>query len=499
MIEKRTRNDGDDDDDDAMCLLLMFEPPFTGDFDLDVEFGSSLQHPFSLRSRLREVREAFRGFRTSSCNACVALRKPMKEIEVAIQFLHEVIRTDKYEVLIGSASAVFDAVLAYIALLKYPVPHVQLLDWVENKILCSDIYDDVTSQSESSSNGEGVRLATELLKAIMETEENSQDTNLKSRKDAIVDKLHNMHESISEKLNDPGFENTFDNDATSFSGRSVENSEEREEKKDTKTCEEEVQKLSDGSEIRTRKTKTFNMKQNSKQVTIRSHGNSGNETVNIFHDGNMSFKNDLATDNFFTSRKPSVHTDLNRSKHFNDVLESTDKSNNESECISQKIRSVHHTDTVSQRVSKTAMKNGKIVWDDAAHKIDKNELNATQVEIFKNDKIIGRQGSGSYEEKSTVKMGLTQLSSSPPIPPKQRHVVQYMQTFGNEREDQDDFFKGSTLASYITLNDNLRYYEEQYKKQISFEFSLSGMLFIMNNILRLTGVIAFTEPFFTYH
>lgn len=42
--------------------------------------------------------------------------------------------------------------------------------------------------------------------------------------------------------------------------------EEREEKKDTKTCEEEVQRLSDGSEIRTRKTRTFNMQQNSKQV-----------------------------------------------------------------------------------------------------------------------------------------------------------------------------------------------------------------------------------------
>lgn len=44
-------------------------------------------------------------------------------------------------------------------------------------------------------------------------------------------------------------------------------SEEREEKKDSKTCEEEVQRLSDGSEIRTRKTRTFNMQQNSKQVT----------------------------------------------------------------------------------------------------------------------------------------------------------------------------------------------------------------------------------------
>lgn len=42
--------------------------------------------------------------------------------------------------------------------------------------------------------------------------------------------------------------------------------EEREEKKDRKTCEEEVQKLSDGYEIRRKKLSTFNMQQNSKHV-----------------------------------------------------------------------------------------------------------------------------------------------------------------------------------------------------------------------------------------
>lgn len=41
----------------------MFESPFKSDFDFGTEFGSSAQHPFSLRSRLREVRDAFRGFR----------------------------------------------------------------------------------------------------------------------------------------------------------------------------------------------------------------------------------------------------------------------------------------------------------------------------------------------------------------------------------------------------------------------------------------------------
>ncbi|VBB28715.1 unnamed protein product [Acanthocheilonema viteae] len=51
---------------DDMCRseeLLMFEFPFKSDFDFGAELGSSAQHPFSLRSRLREVRDAFRGFR----------------------------------------------------------------------------------------------------------------------------------------------------------------------------------------------------------------------------------------------------------------------------------------------------------------------------------------------------------------------------------------------------------------------------------------------------
>lgn len=45
---------------------------------------------------------------------------------------------------------------------------IALLDWVENKILSSDIYDDIDTVAQSGSSGsdgsEGVRLATELLK-----------------------------------------------------------------------------------------------------------------------------------------------------------------------------------------------------------------------------------------------------------------------------------------------------------------------------------------------
>lgn len=54
------------------------------------------------------------------------MQKSIKEIEVSVQFLHEVIRTDMFEILIGSASAVFDSVLSYIATIKYPASSVQV-------------------------------------------------------------------------------------------------------------------------------------------------------------------------------------------------------------------------------------------------------------------------------------------------------------------------------------------------------------------------------------
>ncbi|VBB31159.1 unnamed protein product, partial [Acanthocheilonema viteae] len=439
---------------------------------------------------------------------------------VSIQFLHEVIRTDMFEVLIGSASAVFDSVLSYIATLKYPASSIQdaliaLLDWVENKILSSDIYDDIDAIAQSRSSeidgNEGARLATELLKAIAEIDEKSYEGGSKPEHTNLVG-FHDGYNSKSTVPNNPDFNSTSNADTTSSLNHSfgnvgtidvslmdqsldellaqlnlhqvtkfepifpqVENEdsdeddldiihekrEEREEKKDTKTCEEEVKRLSDGSEIRTRKTRTFNMQQNSKQVTVRSHGNGGDEIVNTFHDGNTSFNDDLATDDFFTTPRNSFGRNrLDKAKCLDDLLKTTDDPTNPDESISQKIKSVQHTDTVSQKVSKTAKKNGKIIADDAAQKIDRSELNARQVETFKDVELLDCQGSGSYEEHSTVKMGLTKSSSSPPIPPKQRHVIQYMQTFGNKSEDQD-FFKGSTLASYVVLNDNLRYHEEQ--------------------------------------
>uniref|UniRef100_A0A0N5APS0 Shugoshin_C domain-containing protein n=1 Tax=Syphacia muris TaxID=451379 RepID=A0A0N5APS0_9BILA len=273
----------------------------------------------------------------------------------------------------------------------------------------------------------------------------------------------------------------------------------REQKKDSKTCEEEIQRLADGRELHTRKTRTYNMKQSSKHITIRTHGGGQDQKVQKFEDGDLSFNEDLDTD-FFSPRRTGLWN-RHRARFGMDSFESTKDDDDlgafeipPENATSQKVKKVEHTNAVTQSVfikiqekskksfrsvAKTEKRNGKIVSDNAAHKLDRCELKAKQVENYQGERLLNRCGDGYYEEQSIVRPGLpgtsgTENSEELALLPKKRHVVEYMQTFGGESEGKDDFFKASTLASYVLLNDNLRFHEEQYKKNIQFKFSLNG-------------------------
>ncbi|KHN72857.1 hypothetical protein Tcan_12539 [Toxocara canis] len=480
-----------------------------------------------------------------------------KDVEVALQFFHEVMRTDKTEMLAGSVEAIFDAVLALISRLKQKSQPIQealvaFLDWAENKM---------TDEDAKSMKSEGIRLANDLQKKILEHDDKAPAptarasissqrrrhvsppsidsgffTDFSSEGSPSINRSFSHTDSTSglgaeqsiddllAQLNlrqvakfEPIFPNVENDDSDDDDSAVTvdEHREEREEKKDSKTCEEEVQRLADGSEIRKKKTHTFNLQQSTKHVTIRTHGGGGEEQVKKFRDGDVSFNDDIETDDFFTTPMKNRFGQNEGAGTGSGFAERTPRKNTPPEDgTSQKIKTVQHSNAVTQTVAKTAKRNGKVISDDAAHKIDTSELNAKQIETFKGEKLLDRQGSGSYEELSIVKMGLPSGSSSPPpvppkrrhgeklldrqgsgsyeelsivkmglpsgssspppVPPKRRHVVQYMQTFGNKKDDEkEDFFKGATLASYIVLNDNLRYHEEQYRKKISFEFSLS--------------------------
>uniref|UniRef100_A0A0N5APR9 CID domain-containing protein n=1 Tax=Syphacia muris TaxID=451379 RepID=A0A0N5APR9_9BILA len=106
-------------------------------------------------------------------------RNVPKDVEVAIQFLIEVLRTEKTEMLIGNVNAIFDSVVSFIAELKNKSPNIQealfsFLDWsVENL--------EIGSQKQSSQQREtGKRLALDLLKTI----EEHDDSVLASRSDS---------------------------------------------------------------------------------------------------------------------------------------------------------------------------------------------------------------------------------------------------------------------------------------------------------------------------
>lgn len=83
-----------------------------------------------------------------------------------------------------------------------------------------------------------------------------------------------------------------------------EESEEREEKHGSQTCEEEIERRPDGREIRMKKTRTVNVSQSHKSITIRTHGGGSNDIVKKFRDGSQSFNDDsnFESSDFFKKR-----------------------------------------------------------------------------------------------------------------------------------------------------------------------------------------------------
>lgn len=83
------------------------------------------------------------------------------------------------------------------------------------------------------------------------------------------------------------------------------------------------------------------------QVTIRTHGGGKAEVVNTFHDGDVSFNEDLQTDDFFTRHFDRFKSrDRSPEMHFSDRF----KGMNLDGKISQKIRKVEHSDETTQLV-----------------------------------------------------------------------------------------------------------------------------------------------------
>uniref|UniRef100_A0A1I7WRK9 N-terminal Ras-GEF domain-containing protein n=1 Tax=Heterorhabditis bacteriophora TaxID=37862 RepID=A0A1I7WRK9_HETBA len=81
---------------------------------------------------------------------------------------------------------------------------------------------------------------------------------------------------------------------------------------------------------------------------------------------------------------------------------------------------------VSQSVTQKKERNGQLLQEHAASKLDISELIAKQTDTFLGDCLLDRKGEGSYEESSIVKKGLP-LTGAQPVHPPRKHVVEYMQ------------------------------------------------------------------------
>uniref|UniRef100_A0A7E4UPS7 Ras-GEF domain-containing protein n=1 Tax=Panagrellus redivivus TaxID=6233 RepID=A0A7E4UPS7_PANRE len=443
-----------------------------------------------------------------------------KNLELTMRYLQEVIRNGQIEMYYTSLNEMIDALISYLktspsiysadATLDIRSALEELIDFVDGHII-----DNFVSHSEPCSSNRygasdsnfGLLKLQKLENALMDKQKDteclqskkgrlspcsdsgvdaehttptSKDSNFSfassdnSADDTLTDLLQQLQLRKIERF-EPNFGAVFpDSDDDDNDVHVDEEHEEREEKHGSKTCEEEVERRPDGREIRMKKTRTVNVSQSSKCVTIRTHGNGTDDVMRKFRDGSNSFNDDsnFETKDFFS--KPAFSRFRNQNPSFSFDEEPTSP---KSPDVSTKTKTMQHSSATLQSVARQAKRDGKLVADNAAHKLDTAELEARQIDTFQGTHLLDRKGDGSYEESTIIRNGLPGIDGTPnsPLAPIKRNVVEVYKTLGdNDVEGKDNFFQATTLASYITLNDNLRLFEEQHRKKFTYTFGTSA-------------------------
>ncbi|KAH7719465.1 rap guanine nucleotide exchange factor 1 [Aphelenchoides avenae] len=488
------------------------------------------------RSRFRPIPDA--PARANPFTRPAGMKLP-KDLEISLRYLQEVIRAGRSEMYIGSSSALLDALLQYMKLsrgdddtrIKEALQAV--LKWIDEQVVerqHSSVDADSSISSnvsiDSSSESFGVTCVRNLENCLLNrptvsdaSESNSdsgyQSSDAKQResrtsesdmsggeKDAdAAYQFTNTSTSSAETDDSLGqllqqlrlrkidrFEPTFprvepDSDDDDSGVHVDEEREEREEKHGSRTFEEEVERRPDGREIRTKKTRTVNVSQSSRSVVIRTHGGGADDIIQKFRDGSKSGNDDSNTEQtefLPTSLRKMRMNGCNGSPCASFLFADADDGSTSSiggDDTSTKLKNVQHTSATVQSVSRQAKRDGRVVADNAAHKLDTAALNAKQLETYQGQRLLDRKGDGIYEENTIVRTGLppsVEECTSPMAPIKSR-VVQFVKTIGDDNtEGKENFFKATTLASYITLNDNLRFYEEQQRRKTTYSFGLTG-------------------------
>ncbi|KAI6240173.1 hypothetical protein M3Y99_00504700 [Aphelenchoides fujianensis] len=245
-----------------------------------------------------------------------------------------------------------------------------------------------------------------------------------------------------------------------------EQSERRMEKHGSRTAQEEVEKHNDGREIRTKKVSTMNSSKSSKTVTIRITGKATEDLFKKFHDQAIGFDQNEDVEQDVTFPTPSEDP--------TSALE--DEQTNGGDDTITKTKTVQHQAATLQAVSRQAKRNGRLKMDQFSQKLDLMDLNAREVNVYDGHQLVDRQGEGVYNESSIIqnRIGDQQSEWAILLPPR-KHVEHYIKTIvGNDDADSKNFFRATALESYITLNDNLRLFEQQQHRQVNYSFGLSG-------------------------
>ncbi|WKY16679.1 hypothetical protein Q1695_001369 [Nippostrongylus brasiliensis] len=443
-----------------------------------------------------------------------------REVEVALRYLQQVISSQSPHLILNSASAVFDAVSV-----SCDNKDRNLQNALVQLLRCTDkscVQPNLTPKTQE------IRDAVEQLSQVVRNCARSTDASVSgttctpspptndcrekndhsearktSNNDNFTAQTLEEEQTLDDLLNKlnlrqvPKFSPTFPDLDTGesdddFAVTTDERKEEREEKHGQKLCEEEVQKMPDGTEVRVKKTRTVNVQQSRKQVTISSRGATGPSITRHFTDGKSAMEQDEEDEQSdFFRRDPF---DRFRARHRTEMnsLELPAPGAGQS----TKTKSVERTSEVSQSVSERKERDGRVLRENAAQKLDSSALSARQTDTFLGSNLLDRKGEGSYEESSVVRRVPLAVGPQPVLPPR-KHVVEYMQTFGNKENTDADFFRGTALSSYITLNDNLRYHEEQFRKKLQFEFSSGGTSRVTPDFANLAELLqdAEFEPF----
>ncbi|ULT82379.1 hypothetical protein L3Y34_011973 [Caenorhabditis briggsae] len=411
-----------------------------------------------------------------------------KEIDISIRYLENVLSTNNSTLILSSTAALLEAISKNCDTTDIDLKRsiISLLRIIDKKFFLNQEVD--INQIKFSLQEVG-KLSVKCPKL----NQKPVVPDVKGKPNAEFREMENMpnpdEENIDNLLNQlnlkkvpsfaPAFPDIKDDSDDENGITTKKKEEERAEQHGQKVCEEEVVKLPDGREIRMKKTKTVNVTQTSKHVTVSTKSANMPEVSRTFMNTRRGFDEDEETENTNFGSKNLRGDPFER---FRSMLKDKDEKTETIEGetsepgtpgSSSKSKTIERTSEVSQKVSEKKEKDGRLLAEHEASKLDKSNLFAKQVDTYQGTALIDRKGEGSYEESTLVRNALPH-DSQVTTPPRM-HVVEYMMMFGDDKKNnENEYLKGTTISSYVRLNNNLTTHEEQFRKKIQFEFSTAG-------------------------